>query len=443
MKNYSEITQLIDNRDDDAVMDYLELKDMTSSENDTDVKKNDNENRDDLVNTYFQSMGDIKLLSRLEERELAKQLREYKNNLWDIIKSLPLTQKFTQHMHLEQSINSHDHADKTDDILNEVLGEIEGMIKDKNKYCTKLGHYEISLESLSNDLMHNDSCMYNIPRREKIIKEATKFLKGLKSQFQTNIDQIDLLWTKITNIQALVQDTKKELIIRNLRLVVNIAKNYTGRGLPLLDLIQEGNIGLMKAIDKFKYEKGFKFSTYATWWIRQAITRALIDQTKTIRVPVHMMEFSNKVTKASKQLLQIMEREPTKEELAAKLDVDPQKIEDLQMVLQEPIGLETPVGDDDTVLEDFVSDPDCALPIDIAQYYEVSERIDEVLDTLTQKEKIIIKMRFGIGLNRDYTLEEVGRYLSLTRERVRQIEAIALRKLKHPRRSMALKALMN
>jgi RNA polymerase primary sigma factor len=299
-------------------------------------------------------------------------------------------------------------------------------------------HY-ISLESLNNNTQKNETT----PKNLMIIRDAKKFLIHLKNQLQINIDQIDPLWKRISQIQSLIQKTKRELTIKNLRLVVNIAKNYTGRGLPLLDLIQEGNIGLMKAIDKFKYEKGFKFSTYATWWIRQAITRALIDQTKTIRIPVHMMEFSNKVTKTSKQLFQIMEREPTHEELAEKLDVTPQKIEDLEMILQEPIGLETPVGDEDTEIEDFIGDTDSPSPLDLAQSFEVSERIDEILNTLAPKEKIIIKMRFGIGMNRDYTLEEVGRYLSLTRERVRQIEAMALRKLKHPRRINALKPLLN
>jgi RNA polymerase primary sigma factor len=439
MNKTSRLTNIIDNRGKDVSNEYIGYDDVVHIEEDMMVKENEYEIKDDLVNTYFQSMGDITLLTRSEERELAKQLKEYKKTLWDIIEPLPLTKKFTHSSKEQYTADTNELPEKSDDMLNDILKEIEEMICDKNKYYQKLMCHDISLESLNNNTQKNETT----PKNLMIIRDAKKFLIHLKNQLQINIDQIDPLWKRISQIQSLIQKTKRELTIKNLRLVVNIAKNYTGRGLPLLDLIQEGNIGLMKAIDKFKYEKGFKFSTYATWWIRQAITRALIDQTKTIRIPVHMMEFSNKVTKTSKQLFQIMEREPTHEELAEKLDVTPQKIEDLEMILQEPIGLETPVGDEDTEIEDFIGDTDSPSPLDLAQSFEVSERIDEILNTLAPKEKIIIKMRFGIGMNRDYTLEEVGRYLSLTRERVRQIEAMALRKLKHPRRINALKPLLN
>jgi RNA polymerase primary sigma factor len=275
-----------------------------------------------------------------------------------------------------------------------------------------------------------------------IAKDVQSEYKKVESEVGIRMDELKGQWDRITKVRALVTEAKNELITRNLRLVVNIAKNYVGRGLPLLDLIQEGNIGLMKAVDKFKYEKGFKFSTYATWWIRQAITRALIDQTKTIRVPVHMMEFYNRVTKASRELTQQLGREPNNEEIARKLAVPTKKVEEVFRAIQDPIALQTPVGDEDTELEDFIGDKNSPSPYCDAEKNETVAQLLMILKSLTPKEEKVIRMRFGIGVDRDHTLEEVGRYLSITRERVRQIEAKALRKLKHPSRMRALKVLL-
>jgi RNA polymerase primary sigma factor len=282
----------------------------------------------------------------------------------------------------------------------------------------------------------------NINKIQILAKDVEKVYKKVSSEVGIKVDDLKAMWDRIIKAKTLISTAKNELITRNLRLVVNIAKNYVGRGLPLLDLIQEGNIGLMKAVDKFKYEKGFKFSTYATWWIRQAITRALIDQTKTIRVPVHMMEFYNRVTKASRELTQQLGREPTKEEIAQKLGVPTKKVEEVFRAIQDPIALQTPIGDEDTELEDFIGDKNSPSPYSDAERIETSEHILKVLKSLTPKEEKVIRMRFGIGMERDHTLEEVGRHLNITRERVRQIEAKALRKLKHPSRLRVLKTLI-
>jgi RNA polymerase primary sigma factor len=276
-----------------------------------------------------------------------------------------------------------------------------------------------------------------------ILKEVRNEYKRVASEVGIRIDELKAKWDRITKARILVSEAKNELITRNLRLVVNVAKNYIGRGLSLLDLIQEGNIGLMKAIDKFDYKMGFKFSTYATWWIRQGITRALMDQTKTIRVPVHMMEFYNKVTRASRELTQQLGREPSKEEIAKKLEVSTGKVEGVFKSIQDPIALQTPIGDEDSKLEDFISDKDSPSPYSDTERNDVTEQILRVLNTLTPREEKVIRMRFGIGFDKDHTLEEVGRHFSITRERVRQIEAKALRKLKHPQRRSALKVLID
>jgi RNA polymerase primary sigma factor len=419
------------------VVDY---DDGVPSEEELEEEVEEQERTEDLVQAYFNSMGDISILTKYEEIELAKKLEEGREIIKGTLSTSPLYVKIKDAISAEDEGELLTEDEKADEAVMRTLGRLEELmevVQIADRKTKKFGN----LKQLRTFINEKKKKGINVKKHEQLLKDVQGDHKRVEAETGVKIETLKDMWNKISKARHLVSETKNELITRNLRLVVNIAKNYVGRGLPLLDLIQEGNIGLMKAVDKFKYQKGFKFSTYATWWIRQAITRALIDQTKTIRVPVHMMEFYNRVTKASRELTQQVGREPTNEEIAKKLVVPLRKVDEVFRAIQDPIALQTPIGDEDTELEDFIGDKSSPSPYSDAERIETSEQIQRVLRTLTPKEETVIRMRFGIGADRDHTLEEVGRYLSITRERVRQIEAKALRKLKHPSRLRALKIL--
>ena len=276
------------------------------------------------------------------------------------------------------------------------------------------------------------------------IKSIQQRIKGIENEIGMSVNELKELAAKMTKGETKIRRAKKDMIEANLRLVISIAKKYTNRGLQFLDLIQEGNIGLMKAVDKFEYRRGYKFSTYATWWIRQAITRSIADQARTIRIPVHMIETINKLNRISRQMLQENGREPTPEELSVKMEMPEDKIRKVLKIDKEPISTETPIGDeDDTTLGDFIEDPLLDSPIDSATESNLIEATGGVLGSLTAREAKVLRMRFGIGMNTDHTLEEVGKQFDVTRERIRQIEAKALRKLRHPSRSGHLKGFLD
>jgi RNA polymerase primary sigma factor len=411
------------------------------SEEEVPEEKETHEKPDDLIQAYFHSMGDISILTRDEETGLAQRIEVGNEVIKRTVTILPLYKNI---LDVLDSQEFEECDDSDDEMAEQALRKSLERIDDLMEEVALLERKALYLGGLKEFKMvvHEKKKNGHKPAKFRVIpKELQAEQKRIESEVGIAIDELKKKYQQIALAREVVSKAKNELIIHNLRLVINIAKHYIGRGLSLLDLIQEGNIGLMKAIERFDYTMGFKFSTYATWWIKQAVTRSLVEQTKTIRVPVHLMELNNKISNASKELTQQLGREPGTEEIAQIVGMPVRKIEAILRAVQDPVTLQTPIGDEEATLEDFIGDSSLS-PCDDTERNKISEVLLKILQTtLNPREEMVIRMRFGIGVDRDHTLDEIGRQLSITRERVRQIEVKAMRKLKHPYRLRMLKQL--
>jgi RNA polymerase primary sigma factor len=446
IKGFASAEEVVEDQDEEV---------SDSVDDDADVDSDDDDDDDDNVNNVsddddsgeidpeeararFEALREAHKNYIQSEGDAAEAAREQASNLFMEFKLTPKTLVILNDL-MSETV---DEIRKQEKIIMDIVVEQARM--NRRDFIDSFQGNESNVDWAEKHIRAKKHYSSTIKKHHDEIKAAQSKLAEIADGRGISIAEIKEISRQMSIAEAKARRAKKEMVEANLRLVISIAKKYTNRGLQFLDLIQEGNIGLMKAVDKFEYQRGYKFSTYATWWIRQAITRSIADQARTIRIPVHMIETINKLNRVARQMLQEMGREPTPDELAERVDMPEDKVRKVLKISKEPISMETPIGDDeDSHLGDFVEDVNVISPSDSAIIEGLREATQGVLNGLTEREAKVLRMRFGIDMNTDHTLEEVGKQFDVTRERIRQIEAKALRKLRHPSRSDQLRSFLD